>query len=76
MKFYHIVNVVGEQAKVKGYKKVLITGTKWLINSNIYNEIFDKEYKIEIIKPELNDINIISDIIMDELVHGILLCGI
>jgi aspartate racemase len=54
----HIAEVVAAEASARGYRKLGITGTRWLIDSEVYPE------KIEAERDALNQI------IMDELVQS------
>lgn len=70
LSWLHIADVVANQAVREGYNCLALLGTKWLVDSNVYNEkLLDRG--LELIKPE-NQVRIaISNIIMDELVNGI-----
>lgn len=54
----HIAEVVAAEASARGYRKLGITGTRWLVDSEVYPE------KIEAERDALNQI------IMDELVQS------
>ncbi len=66
----HIAEVVVENSKYKGFRKLGILGTKWLVESSVYPE------KIECLgltweRPSNEEINEVGRIIMEELVYGI-----
>ena len=59
----HIARVVAEEAKARGYRRVGLTGTRWLVLSDVY--------PAEYVRPHDDEREEISRIIMDELVHGV-----
>ena len=65
----HIADVVAEEAMAQGYQKLGITGTKWLVDSEVYPESLDAK-NINYRRPEADQIMEINRIIMDELVYG------
>lgn len=66
----HIAEVVAEQAAARGFRKVGLTGTRWLVDSAVYPERLAR-HGIECVRPCDSDRDTISAIIMDELVAGI-----
>jgi aspartate racemase len=68
--FLHIAQVVAVEAKKLGYKRLGLTGTKWLVESDVYPK-FLEENALSYVRPEKEDRDEISRIIMDELVPGI-----
>lgn len=66
----HIAEVVAEEAKSKGYSKLAILGTKYLMSGPVYPETLDK-FNITYEIPEENDRENINKIIFNELVNGI-----
>ena len=58
----HIAEVVAAEAKARGYKRVGLTGTKWLMEGPVYAK--------ELVRPEPAERDEINRIIMDELVCG------
>ncbi len=66
----HIAEEVSKVAEEKGYKKVLITGTKYLMESNVYPEKLEKS-GIEWAIPEEGDREEINRIIFEELLYGV-----
>ena len=59
----HIADVVAAQARERGFKRVGLTGTKWLVNSDVY--------PADYVRPTNDEREEINRIIMDELVLGI-----
>jgi aspartate racemase len=66
----HIAEVVAERAKMLGFHKLALTGTKWLINSNVYPEMLGRQ-GLEYLRPSETERTKIDRIIMDELVYGV-----
>ena len=70
IQWLHIANVVATEASKQKYQRVLLLGTKWLVNCD---EIYPPRLVgkgIECIKPSNEEITTINDIIMNELVHS------
>jgi aspartate racemase len=59
----HIADAVMDEAKSRGYRRVGLTGTKWLMEGPVYAS--------ELLRPALEEREEINRIIMDELVCGI-----
>ena len=59
----HIAEVVADEAKARGYRRVGLTGTKWLMEGPVYAK--------ELVRPDLQERGEINRIIMDELVCGV-----
>jgi aspartate racemase len=66
----HIADVVAEEAVRRGFGRVALTGTKWLVESELYPEKL-AERGIVCIRPEPAEREEINRIIMDELVYGV-----
>jgi len=66
----HIAEEVAEEAKRRGFKRIGITGTAWLVNSNVYPDAFDK-HGMQWMRPETAERDEIARIIMEELVRGV-----
>jgi aspartate racemase len=66
----HIAEVVAEEAKRRGFKRIGITGTAWLVNSDVYPEAFDK-HGLQWMRPTQAERDEIARIIMEELVRGV-----
>jgi aspartate racemase len=65
----HIAEVVARCAAERGYRRVGLTGTKYLVASQIYPDKLRAE-RIEYVRPATGDCEEIDRIIMDELVYG------
>jgi aspartate racemase len=58
----HIADAVMDEARSRGYQRVGLTGTKWLMEGPVYPQ--------ELVRPEPAERDEINRIIMDELVCG------
>lgn len=65
----HIADVVAEEAVRRGFKRVGVLGTRWLVNSDVYPEKFSAQGMV-CVKPSEADRNLVHHIIMGELVLG------
>jgi len=59
----HIARSVADEAAARGFRKVALTGTKWLVGSTVY--------PADYVRPTMEEREEINRIIMDELVRGI-----
>lgn len=66
----HIAEVVAAAASARGYRRLGLTGTRWLVDSEVYPEKLAAR-GIEWLRPEPADRDEAQRIIMDELVHGV-----
>jgi aspartate racemase len=66
----HIAEVVAEQAVHMGYRRIGITGTRWLVESEVYPEKLTAR-GLEFVRPSAEERAEINRIIMDELVYGV-----
>ncbi|KRB67720.1 aspartate racemase [Noviherbaspirillum sp. Root189] len=66
----HIADAVAHQAVKQGYRRVALTGTKWLVESDVYPERLAR-HGIEYQRPNHDERDEINRIIMDELVYGV-----
>lgn len=66
----HIAEVVADEAARRGFRRVGITGTRWLVDSEVYPEKLDAR-GIGWLRPQPEERDRIQRIIMDELVPGI-----
>ena len=60
----HIADVVGEEAKQRGFQRIGLTGTRYLVESDVYAETY--------VRPKPEERQEINRIIFDELVYGVL----
>lgn len=65
----HIAEVVAAQAATRNFRRIGITGTRWLVESEIYPEKLSAQ-GLEYQRPEPAEREEINRIIMDELVYG------
>jgi aspartate racemase len=66
----HIAEVVAANANERGYKHIGITGTRWLVESDVYPLALGK-LGLSFIRPTASECEEINRIIMEELVLGI-----
>lgn len=66
----HIADVVASAAQDRGCRKLLITGTKWLTESDVYPDKLTAQ-GLEFVRPDAGEMDEIQRIIMDELVNSI-----
>lgn len=66
----HIAEVVADEAVRRGFQRIGITGTRWLVNSEVYPEKFSAR-GLQYLRPADAERDELGRIIMDELVCGI-----
>jgi aspartate racemase len=66
----HIADVVADAAVQRGFRRIGITGTRWLVNSEVYPEKFSAR-GLQYLRPNDAERDELGRIIMDELVCGI-----
>ena len=66
----HIAEVVADDAKARGFRKIGITGTKYLTDSDVYPQALSSR-SLHFARPSGEQRDEIDRIIMDELVYGI-----
>lgn len=66
----HIADVVAEEAAARKFRRVGLTGTTWLVNSEVYPERLAAR-GLECVRPSVDERNEIGRIIMSELVCGV-----
>lgn len=66
----HIADTVARQAVERGYRRLGLTGTRWLVESDVYPSKL-AAHGIDYLRPTDHEREEISRIIMDELVRGI-----
>jgi len=66
----HIAEVVAEEAVARGYHRLGLTGTRWLVESEVYPEKLATN-GLESVRPSPAEREEISRIIMEELVYGV-----
>jgi aspartate racemase len=65
----HIAEVVAAEAAVRGYRKLALTGTRWLVESSVYPDKL-ATCGIDCLRPDADERRELNRIIMDELVYG------
>jgi aspartate racemase len=66
----HIAACVADEARARGFARLGLTGTKWLVESEVYPQKLG-EHQLGFMRPHLAEREEINRIIMDELVRGI-----
>jgi aspartate racemase len=66
----HIAEVVATTAAERGYRRLAITGTRWLVESEVYPEKLAAR-GIEALRPNGEEREEINRIIMEELTYGV-----
>ncbi|MGH8494609.1 MAG: aspartate/glutamate racemase family protein [Gammaproteobacteria bacterium] len=66
----HIAEIVTAQAVERGFRRLGLTGTRWLVESEVYPEKLAAR-GLEYVRPNTAERREINRIIMDELVHGV-----
>jgi aspartate racemase len=66
----HIAEVVGAEAVGRGFRRLGLTGTRWLVESEVYPEKLAAR-GLEYVRPNAAEREEINRIIMDELVCGL-----
>jgi len=66
----HIAEVVAAQAVEQGFRRLGLTGTRWLVDSEVYPDKLTA-CGLEVIRPTVAERDEIDRIIMDELVYGL-----
>jgi aspartate racemase len=70
LSWLHIAEVVSAQAVTHGYRRIGLTGARWLVESDIYPDKL-AACGIQCVRPSMVERDEINRIIMDELVCGI-----
>lgn len=65
----HIAEVVAKEAVDRKFRRLVLTGTRWLIDSDVYPEKL-AACGLEFVRPDRDERNEMNRIIMDELVCG------
>jgi aspartate racemase len=66
----HIADVVAGQAAERGFRRLAITGTKWLVESEVYPQKLTAR-GLEFLRPTGEEREQMNQFIMDELVYGV-----
>ncbi|MGO1000147.1 aspartate/glutamate racemase family protein [Lysobacter sp. CA196] len=65
----HIAEVVAQRAAERGFRRIGITGTRWLVESEVYPDKLGA-FGLDYLRPSAEERAQIGRIIMDELVYG------
>lgn len=66
----HIAEVVAGEAKERGFRRLALTGTRYLVESDVYPKALEA-HGVDFIRPEAAEREEINRIIFDELVYGL-----
>lgn len=66
----HIAEVVAAQAAGRGFRRLALTGTRWLVESSVYPDKLTAR-GLEFMRPDAQEREAINRFIMDELVYGV-----
>lgn len=66
----HIAGVIAAQAQARGFRRIGITGTRYLVESEVYPEKLSAR-GLEYLRPDADERAEINRIIFDELVYGV-----
>ncbi|MCL6267419.1 aspartate/glutamate racemase family protein [Flagellimonas myxillae] len=69
--FIHIARATGEAIQKQGLQKVALLGTKFTMEKDFYTRILEEEFGLEILVPEVSDMDVLQSIIYNELVKGV-----
>jgi len=70
LRWLHIAEVVASRAAARGFRRVGLTGTRWLVESGVYPEKLIA-HGLECVRPKAAERAEIDRIIMEELVCGV-----
>jgi aspartate racemase len=65
----HIAGIVAQEARARGFRKLALTGTRWLVDSDVYPAKLSAA-GLECVKPDPDARAQMHHFIMDELVYG------
>ena len=65
----HIAEVVADEAAERGFRRLAITGLRWLVDSEVYPEKLAAR-GLEVLRPEPAESDEITRIVLEELVYG------
>ncbi|QQP95826.1 aspartate/glutamate racemase family protein [Lysobacter enzymogenes] len=66
----HIAEVVAREAQARGFRRIGLTGTQWLVESEVYPQQL-AALGLEYLRPDAEQRARIGQLIMDELVYGV-----
>ncbi len=65
----HIAEEVAAEAARRGFRRIGITGTRWLVDSSVYPDKLAAQ-GLAFVRPSESDRDLLTRVIMDELVYG------
>ena len=65
----HIAEVVAAEAAARGFRRLALTGLRWLVDSEVYPEKLAAR-GLEVLRPEPAESDEITRIVLEELVYG------
>ena len=65
----HIAEIVADEAARRGYRRIGVLGTRWLMDSDVYPAPMDAA-GIDAVRPTATDRDEVHSVIMDQLVSG------
>lgn len=68
----HIADVVADEARARGFRRLGLLGTRWLVTSSVYPERLEAR-GIAWQRPAAADVETVHHVIMDELIRGVFL---
>jgi aspartate racemase len=66
----NIIDVTGKTVKEKGYKNVILLGTKYTMEQDFYKGRLEREYGLTVIVPNQTERDYIHSVIFDQLCQG------
>ena len=66
----HIAEVVADEAVARGFRRLALTGTRWLVESEVYPERLTAR-GLEFVRPDAGEAEELNRMVMDELVYGV-----
>jgi aspartate racemase len=66
----HIAEVVASEAAARGYRRLGLLGTRWLVSSDVYPEKL-RSRSLECVRPTDAERDEVGRLIMEELVYGV-----
>ena len=66
----HIAEVVAEEARARGFRRLGLTGTRWLVDGDVYPQKLAAR-GLDCVRPSAHERDATNRIIMDELVGGV-----
>ncbi|CAB3921688.1 aspartate/glutamate racemase family protein [Achromobacter anxifer] len=66
----HIAEEVAAEARARGYRRIGILGTRWLVDSSVYPDKLEAQ-GLQWLRPSEEDRDTLARVIMDELVYGV-----